>query len=50
MQSILRLVTTAAALTAAAQAFAQDEAVKRYPNRAVKVPLRPAAGSTSPRA
>jgi len=28
---------TAAALTAAAQAFAQDEAVKRYPNRAVKV-------------
>jgi len=37
MQSILRLVMTAAALTAAAQAFAQDEAVKRYPNRAVKV-------------
>ena len=37
MRSILRLVTTAAALTAAAQAFAQDEAVKRYPNRAVKV-------------
>src|SRR5215813_1388758 len=37
MRRILRLVVTAAALTAAAQAFAQDDAARRYPNRAVKI-------------
>src|SRR5712691_2314491 len=43
MRRILRLVVTAAALAAAAQAFAavqalaQHEAAKRYPNRAVKI-------------
>src|SRR5262249_11094694 len=34
---ILRLVVTVAALAAAAQAFAQDDAAMRYPNRAVKI-------------
>src|SRR5262245_57052869 len=41
MRKILRLVVTAAALVAqafaAAQAFAQDDAARRYPNRAVKI-------------
>ena len=37
MRRILRLVVMAAALTAAAQAFAQDDAARRYPNRAVKI-------------
>ena len=37
MRRILRLVVTAAALAAAAQACAQDEAASRYPNRAVKI-------------
>ena len=37
MRRILRLVVTAAALAAAAQAFAQDDATRRYPNRAVKI-------------
>src|SRR5215831_20392026 len=37
MRRILRLVVTAAALAAAAQAFAQDDAARRYPNRAVKI-------------
>src|SRR2546430_4890372 len=37
MRRILRLVVTAAALVAAAQAFAQDDAARRYPNRAVKI-------------
>jgi tripartite-type tricarboxylate transporter receptor subunit TctC len=33
----LRLVVTTAALVAAVQALAQDEAARRYPNRAVKI-------------
>src|SRR5215813_15381528 len=37
MRRILRLVVTAAALAAATQAFAQDDAARRYPNRAVKI-------------
>ena len=37
MRRILRLVVMAAVLTAAAQAFAQDDAARRYPNRAVKI-------------
>src|SRR5262249_56798249 len=42
MRRILRLVVTAAALAAvqafaAAQAFAQEDAARRYPNRAVKI-------------
>src|SRR6516165_7179706 len=37
MRRILRLVVTAAALAAAAQAFAQDDATRRYPNRTVKI-------------
>jgi len=37
MRRILRLVVTAAALMAAAQALAQDDAARRYPNRAVKI-------------
>src|SRR5262244_3211873 len=37
MRRILHLVVTAAALTAAAQAFAQDDAARHYPNRAVKI-------------
>jgi len=37
MRRILRLVVTAAALAAAAQACAQGDAASRYPNRAVKI-------------
>src|SRR5258708_21054133 len=37
MRRILRLLVTAAALVAAVQALAQDEAARRYPNRAVKI-------------
>ena len=37
MRRILRLVVTTAALVAAVQALAQDEAARRYPNRAVKI-------------
>jgi tripartite-type tricarboxylate transporter receptor subunit TctC len=37
MRRILRLVMTTAALVAAVQAPAQDEAARRYPNRAVKL-------------
>ena len=37
MRRILRLVVTTAALGAAVQALAQDEAARRYPNRAVKI-------------
>jgi tripartite-type tricarboxylate transporter receptor subunit TctC len=37
MRRILRLVVTAAALAAAAQAFAQGDAASHYPNRAVKI-------------
>src|SRR5262245_4451531 len=37
MRRILRLVVTAAALAAAAQVLAQDDATRRYPNRAVKI-------------
>ena len=37
MRRILRLVVTTAALAAAVQALAQDEAARRYPNRAVKI-------------
>src|SRR5262245_37126843 len=37
MRRILCLVVTAAALVAAAQAFAQDDATGRYPNRTVKI-------------
>src|SRR6266702_2988042 len=37
MRRSLRLVVTAAALVAGPQAFAQDDAARRYPNRAVKV-------------
>ena len=37
MRRILRVFVAAAALAAAAQAFAQDDAVRRYPNRTVKI-------------
>ena len=37
MRRILRLVVTTAALVAAAQALAQDDVARRYPNRAVKI-------------
>src|SRR5437660_8427563 len=37
MRRILHLVVTTAALAAAVQALAQDEAARRYPNRAVKI-------------
>src|ERR1700745_1783541 len=37
MRRILRLVVTTAALVAAVQALAQDDAARRYPNRAVKL-------------
>src|SRR5258707_8200285 len=37
MRRILRLVVTTAALVAAVQALAQDEAARRSPNRAVKI-------------
>src|SRR5438128_4536202 len=37
MRRILRLVVTTAALAAAVQALAQDDAAGRYPNRAVKI-------------
>src|SRR5258707_907204 len=37
MRRILRLVVTTAALVAAVQTLAQDEAARRYPNRAVKI-------------
>src|SRR5260370_3515989 len=37
MRRILGLVATTAALVAAVHALAQDEAARRYPNRAVKI-------------
>ena len=37
MRRILHLVVMTAALAAAVQALAQDEAARRYPNRAVKI-------------
>jgi len=37
MRRILHVVVTTAALVAAVQALAQDEAARRYPNRAVKI-------------
>jgi len=37
MRRILHLVVTTAALVATVQALAQDEAARRYPNRAVKI-------------
>src|SRR5438128_3341023 len=37
MRRILRLVVTTAALVAAVQALAQDDAARRHPNRAVKI-------------
>jgi tripartite-type tricarboxylate transporter receptor subunit TctC len=37
MRRILRVFVAAAALVAAAQACAQDDAARRYPNRAVKI-------------
>jgi tripartite-type tricarboxylate transporter receptor subunit TctC len=37
MRRILRVFVAAAALAAATQAFAQDDAARRYPNRTVKI-------------